>query len=442
MPGKIGQIPAEVVVRCFDKFRPAPFAFRRRKLLSRQFSTDNMLTSDLALNRRRGDKIFPLLLKTGDQIYLRDAEVLIEIFEEFIGKTRGELNRELEEYVGTGTDYRILRGLIKLLSDRSEFAVASVAEPIEIRRKVFLEAGKFQPVLPASKQKIEVLKTVGEEFQIDAETVFANLYADLSAQQKLTQFEAMAPADLLDRYNLAQAQALLYKCVEMKIRVTPSERTNYRSIFGWIKHFGLIHSVIGNATDGYEITLTGAASLFNRSQKYGIRMAVFLPALLLCKDWKMSAEIAQKDFGNVFYELADDQTELNSCYFDEPEYENSDIEKLKKNWEKSAANWQLLENREVVDLGRTAFVPDFVLISENAQKIYLDVLGFWTPKSLKKRLEEFQTANFQKFIFAASNELRGSREEPLWTSRNVVFYKTKIEPQLLIETAEKLVAEN
>ena len=396
-----------------------------------------MLTSDLAVSFRRGAKIFPRLLRTDDASYLRDAEVLIEIFEEFDGKTRGELEKELEEYVGTGTDYRILRGFIKLLTDRSEFETSSVAEPVEIRRKVFLEAGKFQPVLPDSDQRKELLQTVAEEFQSDAETIFANLYADLSARQKLIRFETIAPEDLLDRYNLAQAQALLYKCVEMKILITPSEAANYRAIFGWIKHFGLIHSVIGNAANGYEITLTGAASLFNRSQKYGIRMAVFLPALLLCKNWKMAAEIQQKE-GAFFYELTSEQTELNSCYFDEPEYENSDVEKLKKNWEKSAANWRLEQNREVVDLGRTAFIPDFVLIAENGEKIYLDVLGFWTPKSLKKRLEEFEAAKFQKFIFAASQELRGSREEPLWTSANVVFYKTKIEPKILVETAEKL----
>jgi predicted nuclease of restriction endonuclease-like RecB superfamily len=399
-----------------------------------------MLTSDLAVSWRRGDKVFPRLLKTNDANYLRDAQILIEIFEDFAGcKTRGELERELEEYVGTGTDYRILRGFIKLLIDRSEFETASVAEPSEIRQKVFLEAGKFQPVLPDSKQKKEVLKTVADEFQTDAETIISSLYADLSAQQKLISFETIAPPDLLDRYNLAQAQALLYKSVEMKILAAPSDAANYRSIFGWIKHFGLIHTIAGNAANGYEITLTGAASLFNRSQKYGIRMAVFLPALLLCADWKMSAEIAQKAGGNLFYELSSQQTELNSCYFDEPEYKNADIEKLKKNWEKSAADWELQENREVVDLGRTAFVPDFVLVARNGAKIYLDVMGFWTPKSLKKRLEEFQAANFQKFIFAASQELRGSREEPLWTSENVVFYKTKIEPKLLIETVQNLL---
>ncbi len=399
-----------------------------------------MLTSDLAINWRRGDKLFPRLIKTDDAIYLRDAEILIEIFDDFLNKTRGELECELEEYVGTGTDYRILRGFIKLLTDRCEFETSSVAEPAEIRQKLFLEARKFQPVLPDSEQRNKVLESIAAEFQTDAGTLFSNLYADLSAQQKLISFDAIEPADLLDRYNLAQAQAILYKCVEMRIRVAPSADTvNYRSIFGWIKHFGLIHSVAGNAANGYEITLTGAASLFHRSQKYGIQMAVFLPALLLCENWKMSAEVAQREGENASYQLTSEQVELKSCYADEPEYKNSDIEKLKKDWEKSGGAWQLQKNREVIDLGKTAFIPDFVMISPDNEKVYLDVLGFWTPKSLKKRLEEFQAANFKWFIFAAGQDLRGSREEPLWTSENVVFYKTKILPRDLEETAKKLL---
>jgi uncharacterized protein len=399
-----------------------------------------MLTSDLAINFRRGDKIFPRLIRTDDAGYLRDAQILIEIFDDFRGKTRGELERELEEYVGAGTDYRILRGFIKLLTDRCEFETASVAPPEEIRQKVFLEARKFQPVLPNSETRVEVLQKVAEEFETDAGVIFSNLYADLSAQQKLIFFETIEPKDLLDRYNLAQAQALLYKCVEMKIRVFPSDAANYRAIFGWIKHFGLIHTVEGNAANGYEIRLTGAASLFHRSQKYGIRMAVFLSALLLCQNWKFSAEIAQKQGGNLFYELSSEQTELASDRFDEPEYINPDIEKLLKNWEKHETDWRLEENRKVIDLGKTAFIPDLVLLSPAENKeIYLDVLGFWTPKSLQKRLAEFEAASYKNFIIAASQELRGSREEPLWESPNVIFYKTKIEPRALIETAESLL---
>lgn len=399
-----------------------------------------MLTSDLAVSFRRGDKIFPFLINTGNAGYLRDAAGLIEIFEAFGGETRGALERELEEFIGTGTDYKIMRGLIKLLFDRTEFETAAPAEPVEIRRKIFLEARKSHPVFPASANKEKVLETIAEEFLCSKEALTANLYADLPAEQRLISFDSIEPLDLLDRYNLAQAQALLYRSIEMKISVAPSDLANYRAIFGWIKHFGLIHSIAGNAADGYEITLTGAASLFHRSQKYGIQMAVFLPALLLCKNWNLHAEIAQKKGKNLFFELASGQTEIVSNRFDETPYENPDIQRLQKNWEKFSTDWQLVQNREVVDLGKTAFVPDLVLISPEKEKIYLDILGFWTPKTLQKRLEEFASAGFRRFIIAASQELRGSREEFLKESANVIFYKSKIEPLLLIQTAEKLVA--
>lgn len=394
-----------------------------------------MLTADLSINFKRGQKIYPFLIKTDGAEYLTDAENLIAIFEGAAGRTRGEIEAEIDEYVGTGTEYRMLRGLVKLLNDRAEFETEAPAEPFEIRQKVFLEARKFQPVLPASEIREEVLQFAADEFKSDKATIFSNLYADLSAQQRLTKFETLTPRDLLERYNLAQAQAILYKCVEMKIRVAPSDAANYRAIFDWIKHFGLIYSIAGNSENGYEITLTGAASLFHRSQKYGIQMSVFLPALLLCKNWEMRAEINDKK-GTAFYELTSEQTDLTSCYFNEPEYKNPDIEKLKKNFEKLNNGWKIKENNKVIDLGKTAFIPDSVLTSPDKKEIYLEVLGFWTPKSLQKRLAEFEAANYKNFILCASNELRGSREEFFGTSENLILYKTKIEPLLLIETAE------
>lgn len=398
-----------------------------------------MLTSDLAVSFRRGDKIHPFLIDTENLGYLRDAASLIEIFDGFIGETRGALERELDEFIGTGTDFKIMRGLIKLLNDRADFETNAPAEPVEIRQKVFLEARKSHPVFPDSEAKETIFERVGESFLTDKNSIKANLYADLPAEQHLKSFETIAPEDLLDRYNLAQAQALLYHALEMKISVAPSDLQNYRAIFGWIKHFGLIHSVIGNSREGYEITLTGAASLFHRSQKYGIQMAVFLPALLLSKNWKFRAEIVQKKGKNLFFEMSSEQEKVVSNRMDETPYENPDIQKLQKNWEKKSNGWRLEENREVVDLGKTAFVPDLMLISPNNERIYLDILGFWTPKSLQKRLEEFASARFQNFIIAASNELRGSREEFLQESANLIIYKSKIEPLLLIETAEKLI---
>jgi hypothetical protein len=397
-----------------------------------------MLTGDLAISFRRGDNILPRAIRTNDEGYLHDAAVLIQIYTDAIGKTRAELDAELEEYVGTGTDYKILRGLIKLLADRSEFETSSVAEPAEIRRAVFFAAKESHPILPDSSERETVLEKIAGELGTDVQSLAACLYADLTAQQRLKEFSTIAPADLLDRFNLAQAQALLYRCGEMTIWVEPQAASGFRQIFSAIKYFRLIHSIVGNPTNGYEITLTGAASVFHRSQKYGVQMSVFLPALLNCQKWRMRAEIDLKSGERAFFELTS-ETDLRSHYEDEPEYENPIHDKLVRDWAKFDSDWTLEPNREVVSAGRTAFVPDFVLKRDDGVKVFLEILGFWTPNSLQKRLQEFETANFNNLLVAAWEELRGSRDEPTFAPGNLILFKSKLEPRLIELAAEKLI---
>lgn len=397
-----------------------------------------MLTSDLAMSFRRGDKIIPRYIKTDDAKYLQEAAGLISIFEQNEGQKRAELNAELDEHVGFGTNYKIMRGLIKLLLDRCDFETSSTAEPSEIRRAVFLAAKKFHPVGRDENAKTEIIETAAHELNCNAEEILGSLYADLTDNQQLKSFDSLTPKELIDRYNLAQAQALLYRCLEMQLWIEPQSASAYRGVFNAIKSFRLIHSIKGNATNGYKITLTGPVSMFHRSQKYGVQMAVFLPALLNCGGWRMSAEIHSKEHSNAFYELDSNQKLLRSHYDNAPEYENPVAQKLIANWEKLESEWTLEENREVVDLGQTAFIPDFVLRHPNNKKVFLDVLGFWTPDSLKKRLNEFETSGFQNFIIAAWEELRGSRDDVVPFSENVIVFKRNLDAAMVELTAEKL----
>ena len=98
-----------------------------------------MLTADLALSWQRGDQIKPRYLDAEDEEHLREAGDLIALFAEHEGARRAALEESLQEYVGTGTDYKTLRGLIKLLTDRCEFETSAPAEPSEIRRALFLK---------------------------------------------------------------------------------------------------------------------------------------------------------------------------------------------------------------------------------------------------------------------------------------------------------------
>src|SRR5215210_4289324 len=137
-----------------------------------------MLTADLAMSWQRGDRINPRYIDAEDEEYLRAAEDLVALFESHRGRTRAALEESLQEYVGTGTDYRILRGLIKLLTDRCEFETSAPAEPSEVRRALFLKARARHPIVNA-ESRTELLGEAAREFSCEPAALVDALYADL-----------------------------------------------------------------------------------------------------------------------------------------------------------------------------------------------------------------------------------------------------------------------
>jgi predicted nuclease of restriction endonuclease-like RecB superfamily len=399
-----------------------------------------MLTADLALSWQRGEQIRPRYVEADDEEYLRAAEDLVALFESHEGRTRASLEESLQEYVGTGTDYKILRGLIKLLTDRCEFETSSPVEPSEIRRALFTKARLQHPVID-EESRARVVAEVARELAADAVALDAAVYADLPENQTLTVFETIKPEELLDLYNVAQAQALLYRSVEMRLWLEPQAAEGYREIFGAIKAYRLIHTVRGNSREGYEVRLDGPASIFQRSQKYGIQMAVFLPALLLCAGWRMRAEIQTKR-GVAFFELTSRQTRLRSHYDGARGYENPVVERLASVWTRAAGDWSLEQSGEVIDLGDSAFIPDFVLSNAlTGARVFLEVLGFWTPEHLRERLLEFDHAGLKNFILAAWDDLRGTRDPMTNVPPNTIVFKRNLDPALVALMADSLATE-
>lgn len=403
-----------------------------------------MLTADLAQSWMRGGKTGPRYVDVEDEQYQHDAAELISIFAACEGRTHAELDEALDAHVGLGVDYKILRGFIKLLTDRCEFETVSVKDPVEIRRALFLRAGQTHPLIEDNETRANVVREAALELECHPEALLTGLYADLPDNQRLMKFESLSAAELLDLYNVAQAQALLYRCLEMRLWVEPQNTEAYRELFGAIKAYRLIHTIKGNAEDGYEIHLNGPVSMFHRSQKYGVQMAVFLPALLLCTGWKMRAEISAKlNSGasrNAAFELDSRQHQLRSHYLSIPPYENPVREKLIAAWAKSGSEWQLEESSAVIDTGDSAFIPDFVLRHPDGREVYLEIFGFWTPRYLQERLKEFAHAKLKNFIIAAWDELRGSREPLTRVPEHTIIFKTRLDPAELVAMCEQIAA--
>lgn len=399
-----------------------------------------MLTADLALSWHRGGRIAPRYLDVSNASYLQSAGDLIGVVARHVGSRRGELEGELDEYVGTGTDYKILRGLIKLLTDRCAFETGGEREPEEIRRALFLRARAFHPLTVVEGRRAEVVAEVAAELGCAPDALVEGLYADLPENQRLVDFEELSAAELLDRYNLAQAQALLYRCVEMQLWLEPQEAAGYRKLFDAIKAYRLIHTIRGRPASGYEVRLNGPVSIFHRSQKYGVQMAVFLPALLLCAGWRLRAEIAMKH-GSAFFELNARQQQLRSHYDGAFDYGDTALERLAARWADGGGEWTLEASREVIDLGESAFVPDYVFRDAAGRSVYLEALGFWTPRHLAERLKVLAERGLRNFIIVATDELRGSREPPAELPSNVITYKTALDPKVVKLALERIVSD-
>ena len=94
------------------------------------------------MHRQNGEEIIPKRLKL-DQKHLTLATELIKFFQEAVGKTQGLLERQLADFEGDTTDYRMKRGLAYILkSGFCTFEIVSPLEPPMLRAKVFALAAK------------------------------------------------------------------------------------------------------------------------------------------------------------------------------------------------------------------------------------------------------------------------------------------------------------
>src|SRR5262249_40343638 len=126
---------------------------------------------------------------------------------------------------------------------------------------------------------------------LTAEQFDAGLLADLRSEQRLIRFRDISPEHLLQRYNVALAQAVLLRSTRVHLAVRNEPPQRYRQLLRQVKFHRLICEITRTGPDSYGLHLDGPLSLFSATQKYGLQLALFLPTVLLCKDFELRAEL-------------------------------------------------------------------------------------------------------------------------------------------------------
>jgi hypothetical protein len=391
-----------------------------------------MLTSDLLRTRIRDGRVVPEYLDVDDADARKRAEQLVEIFRAHRGGPKAPIDDAVDKVVGHGTDYLIWRGLAKLLMDRSEFETVSAVEPGEIREAVFDLAARQGPVT-SEQERETIFAQVAEQLDVAPNEVSEGLYADLAERQLLTSFDDIGPAELLERYNVALAQAVLYKAVRLDIELRGTDPNRLRYLFQLLKFNRLMHRA-SRIEDGYQIVVDGPASLFKRSRKYGIRMARFLPALLLLDDWSLTATL---DWDDEERECCVDSAQgLVSHYSAKGQWVAEEEQYFEERFDEHDTDWSLEREARIVDLpDNQVLVTDYVLRAEDGREVWLEIVGFWRLAYLERRIEMLGAVDVP-LVLVVSERLKTGRDKLEDAPPAVVFFKSVILTNKVVAAAD------
>jgi predicted nuclease of restriction endonuclease-like RecB superfamily len=397
-----------------------------------------MLTGSLVRVRYSRQRILPVYVAADDSANLELAARLLEAFRNREDISRGELMDDLAETFGDRPGQFLQQGLIKLLEDRCEFAVVSEHPPEALREAVFHSAAAAR--VGGAFDRATVLERVSAKLGLAPAEVEAGLFADLKSEQQLVKFQDTTPERLLQRYNVALAQAVLLRAVGVTVDIRRESSARSRRLFRLVKFHRLVCEVEAPAPDAYRLKLDGPMSLFTATQKYGLQLALFLPAVLHCRDFMLTAELRwgpQRKPKTFTLSPADGLVPLQA---EQGTYVPPELAMFAEQFRKKAAGWALHEETAVFPLGGGFWVPDFRLEHvESGREVYLEVLGFWRRSSAEAHLRRLKEHARKPYILAVSDQLKIDDAELEGLPTDVVRFKSMPLPDEVLKRAERLI---
>ncbi len=356
-----------------------------------------VLTKDLLRFRTVNNSIKPQFVKVDDPAMLELASALVDLYGRGVGKTRGELAESADQITGTARDLKLSRGLDKIALDRCEFASCAEADYPTLRKAVFaktfslLKSRQFESsdalreaVFAGSAPELSFLKDGG-------------LYADLPENERLVSTRKLFPKELLERYNCALAQSPLLYSSRLDAEVSDSDPAKLRRLFKYLKFFRLLAkiSLLDDDSKGVEgsevearrfaLRVDGPASIFESSNKYGLQLASFFPALIQVSEWKIDCEVKMRE--RVLRLKLDQTSGLVSHYSNFGAYIPEEASMFHKLFKEKVSDWHISGGTPFLRTGGQDLIfPDFSFDGPKGFRAHLELFHKWHATQLPERL--------------------------------------------------------
>jgi uncharacterized protein len=400
-----------------------------------------MLTADLVRATRRGQTLVVRQLAGKQRQRAQElATAYLEIARGQCGATQHDLAAAWAEVEVAPSETKLAAGLQKLIEDGCEFEAEGALDPRQLRSQLFLAAAEARRSLPVGERfdRGSVLARLGEAHGLDPEQLARALYSDLKSEQRLLRAPEASGDALVGTYDLAQLQAVLLRAVKVTANVVCATPHAYRELFRKLKFRRLLFQIQPLESGGHRIEIDGPFSLFESVTKYGLQLALLLPALLQADRLELEAQLR---WGKARTPLTFPLSQRSSEAPDPEEARLPDeVEALRAAFEPERDGWRAEPAQQILNLpGMGLCVPDLRFVHRQGAVVFLEVLGYWSRDAVWRRIELVQAGLGEKLLFAASQRLRVSEavleDHP---SGALYVYKGTLSAKAVIERLDRL----
>lgn len=393
-----------------------------------------MLTADLVDARRKDGQ---LLLRSFDDEARAEAldlsALLLEHARGMVGARRDEVEDAWAAAIAEAKRPKLAAGLKKLAADACNFEASSELDPVAVRRDVFLRAAAARKA--GTFDRAAILSAAG-----DIAVIERTLFSDLKSEHVLQEAPVKTAAELVEEWELGQAQAVLLTAVRVTCTLQSSSPGLVRAFFTKLKFHQLLFTAERGEGDSWKIDIDGPYSMFDAVTKYGLKLALVLNALRPVEHWKLEADIRWGKAREALTFKLESDRRVASVTTDELHL-SDEVREL------AAAikgDWKAKPATTILDVpGRGVCIPDLELTRKGSKKpVFVEVLGYWSRDAVWKRVELAESGVLgAPVVFAVSSRLRVSADVLDANAPAALYvYKGKMSPRALVAHAELLLA--
>ncbi len=355
-----------------------------------------MLTKDLLRVSRAGGGYHPRFSDSEDDTL---AARVIGVYQGHIGRSRSDLESALKALERGADDYKLVRGLAKLLEREATFEARPQVDPRRARRAAF-EAAETVDVV-GEEERETALGEAADRVGRSVDDLESSLFADLERATILVRLDTTYdPESLRRQYDLSLAQTALFDAVEVRIR-----SADPKGLVSAVKRLRLLYE-IRRTDDGREVIVTGPDALFNRSRRYGSRFGRLLRTVAKAHEWQLEATIDDRGTDRLMRLDGGDVSVPGTDPVVEPSFDSGVESDFYVRFAALDLDWRLVREPEPLEAREHVVVPDFSFEwSYSDFRVFFEIMGFWTPEYVERKLARFAELEDVAFLVAYDESL-------------------------------------